>query len=135
MFDKPACRSAWAKARSKVLKVPALDLAHRLLAAAAAELDGQGKFPAWYRCAIDIKGQRWVYPDAERETLRFDRWHRQAPGFRLLPPFEPPVVPVAAEYALIYLNAVGEPLAAPRDKVLIRLEPILPIRVDVGQRY
>jgi len=52
------------------LKLPALELAHRLLTAAAAEFDDQRKFPAWYHCAMDLSGQRWVSPDAERETLR-----------------------------------------------------------------
>jgi len=58
-----------------------------------------------------------------------DNVERQSPGFSI-EPFEPPIVPMAGDYELLYYDEIGQPLPPPREKALLRLEPIARLRHD-----
>jgi hypothetical protein len=58
-----------------------------------------------------------------------------APGYFGLAPFEPPVVPQAARYGVVFLNARGEVLRTPMELLEgVVLVPIVSIRLEEGER-
>jgi len=117
-----SCKNDWMRSR-------AIAQSSETITAARAFLEPESNYARWYRCAIVISGQRWLYPDPGRATLRFDYWERQSPGFSIKP-FEPPIVPVTGQYEILYFDELGNRLNAPVGKALVMLEPLVKIPCD-----
>ncbi len=87
-----------------------------------------------YRLGLATLAGSWIYPSRLKKTLRFDGSRSSRPYFEL-DPFEPPVVPIAARYGVIYVGEDGRDL--PLTSALatgIYIEPIRRIKIEDGQR-
>lgn len=88
----------------------------------------------WYRLAIRIQGQAWIYPITKKPSPRFDGVERATPGF-LIDPFEPPVVPIAGAYHLVLSDANGQRIPLPKgDTAPIVVVPCCPLAIEAGDR-
>lgn len=126
-FYPLACKTAWGRARIRMRRA-------KELAAFEQKVAPYAKIAYYYRLAIRIKGQAWLYPTTQKSSPRFDGIERSTPGF-LLDPFEPPVVPLATEYHLALTDANGRRVPIPKGEAEpILLVPCRPLNVEDGER-
>lgn len=126
-FESAACKQAWQRARAYTRTSP-------LLKACEERIGRVESVAYWYRLAIRLKGHAWHYPTRHGPTLRFDGLLRATPGFRIRP-YEPPVIPVKAEYFLMLCTEAGERVPIPAgESTPFVVEPCRPLAVEDGER-
>lgn len=87
-----------------------------------------------YRLGLARRGEpTWMYPHRARTTPRWDGTRKRR-GFFSLAPFEPPVVPCAALYGVVYIDAAGAEHDPPLALGLgVHAAPLRRLAISAGQ--
>ncbi len=100
---------------------------------------------AGYLVGFNDRDQSWFYPPTDRPSRRWKGtdihsrgWRGTASrrGYFSLRPFEPPIVPRAARYGILFIDAKGDLVLTPPELLDgVDLVPLLPIQVEDGERW